>query len=392
MNIEPALPELDLAHADAPDLHQLIDSTRDRGPVVPVRYHGEVAYLVTGYDEVRAAFADEEHFAAAPFYRTVAEPSTGRILLAMGGEEHRINREMVARPFLPGQVKGFLNDLITEEALRRIDMFSDQSEVDLVEVFTRPFPFSVITRMLGIPIRDEPRALDWALKLLEYPWDPEGALRARREFTDYLQPLLDAARTEPGEGILSTLAHTEVDGNRLEDEEIFAFCRQLFPAGSDTTFKNLGSLLGAILTTPGMRDLARGSDSDRDDLAQEGLRWEPPVALQPRGCSQDTSLGGVDIAAGSVMLFGITAANRDAKVFDDPHRFNPRRPNNHQHLAFGFGEHFCLGSRLARRELETAVKLLFERFPNMELAPGSRIEIQKCVFRGPREVRVRLNA
>ena len=133
-------------------------------------------------------------------------------------------------------------------------------------------------------------------------------------------------------------------------------------------------------------------DALLDDLVQEGLRWEPPVALQPRTCSQDTSLGGMDIAAGSPMLFGIAAANHDAKVFDDPHRFNPERPNNHQHLAFGFGEHFCLGSRLARRELETAVKVLFERFPHMELASGSHIEIQKCVFRGPREVRVRLNA
>ncbi|MCP4905681.1 MAG: cytochrome P450 [bacterium] len=391
MSIERALPDLDLAHADAPDLHQLIDSTRSRGPVVPVLYHGETAYLVTGYDEVRAAFADEEHFPAAAFYRVHAEPSVGRILLAMVGKEHRVNRGLVSRPFLPGRVKGFIDGLITEEALRRIDLFSDQSEVDLVEAFTRPFPFSVITRLLGIPIQDEPRLLEWALKLLDYPWDPEGALQARREFTAYLQPLLDTARAEPGEGLLSTLAQTEVDGHRLEDEEIFAFCRQLFPAGSDTTFKNLGSLLGAILTTPGMRDLARGSDSDRNDLAQEGLRWEPPVALQPRTCSQDTRLGDMDIAAGAPMLFGITAANRDAKVFDDPHRFDPKRPNNHQHLAFGFGEHFCLGARLARRELETAVKLLFERFPNMELASGSQLEIQKCVFRGPREVRVRLN-
>jgi cytochrome P450 len=141
-----------------------------------------------------------------------------------------------------------------------------------------------------------------------------------------------------------------------------------------------------------MRDLARGSDSDRDDLVQEGLRWEAPIALQPRTCSRDTTLGGVEIAAGSAMLFGVTAANRDAKVFEDPHRFMPERPNKHQHLAFGYGEHFCLGSHLARRELETAIKLLFERFPDMQLVPGSQIEILGCVLRGPREVRVRLRA
>ena len=392
MSIEPVLPDLDLAHAEASDLHQLIDSTRARGTVVPVRYHSGIAYLVTGYEEVRAAFADEENFASAAFYRVHAEPSMGRTLQTMVEKKHRINRGLVSRHFLPGRVKGYVDGLITEEALRRIDAFSDQAEVDLVEVFTRPFPFSVITRLLGLPIEDEPRFLGWALKLIDYPWDPDGALQARREFTEYLQPLLDAAREEPVEGLLSVLAHTEIEGHRLEDEEIFAFCRQLFPAGSDTAYKNLGSLLGAILTTSGMRDLARGSDSDRDDLVQEGLRWEAPIALQPRACSRDTILGGVEIAAGSAMLFGITAANRDAVVFEDPHRFIPGRPNKHQHLAFGYGEHFCLGSHLARRELEMAVKLLFERFPDMELVPGSRIEILGCILRGPREVRVRLNA
>ncbi|MBJ18128.1 MAG: cytochrome P450 [bacterium] len=390
MKIDPVLPSLDLAHAEAPDLHQLIDSTRDRGPVVPVRYHDAIAYLVTGYDEVRAAFGDEENFESAAFYRIHAEPSQGRTLQSMIGKEHKTNRALVSRAFLPRQVEDYVEGLITEEALRRIEIFAGSTEVDLVESFTRPFPFSVITRLLGLPIQDEPQFLGWALKLIDHPWDPEGALRARREFTDYLQPVLNAARADRCEGLLSTLAHAEIDGSRLEDEEIFAFCRQLFPAGSDTAFKNLGSLLTAILTTPGMRELACGSDSDRADLVQEGLRWEAPVALQPRACSRDTVLGGVEIAAGSAMLFGVTAANHDAKIFEDPHRFDPSRPNKHQHLAFGYGEHFCLGSHLARRELERALKLLFERFPHMALVPGSRTEILGCVIRGPAELHVRL--
>lgn len=392
MNVEYVLPDLDLAHAEAPDLHSLIDSTRDRGPVVPVRYHGGLAYLVTGYEEVRHAFSDEENFTSAAFYRVHAEPSQGRTLQSMVGKEHKTNRALVSRPFLPRQVKPHVEGLIREEALRRIDLLEGSGEVDLVEAFTRPFPFSVITRLLGLPIQDEPQFLGWALKLVDYPWDPDGALRARREFADYLKPIVDVAREGSGEGLLFTLAQTEIDGNRLEDEEIFAFCNQIFPAGSDTAFKNLGSLLIAVLTTPGNRELALGSDSDRDDLVQEGLRWEAPVALQPRTCSRDTILGGVEIQANSAMLFGITAANHDAKVFDDPHRFRPGRPNKHQHLAFGYGEHFCLGSHLARRELETAIKLLFERFPNMQLAADCSTELVGCVFRGPREVRVRLSA
>lgn len=386
MVMDVVLPEIDFAHAEAPNLHELIDATRERGPVVPVRYHGQLAYLVTGYQEVRAAFADEEHFASEAFYRVHAEPSQGRTMQAMAGEEHRINRALVSRSFLPRQVAGYVAGCITEEAVRRVDALVGEESVDLVERYARPFPFSVITRLLGLPVRDEAKFLEWALKLIDYPWDPEGALRAKREFTDYLKPVLDERRASPGDDVFSLLALAEVEGHRLSDEEIFAFVRLLFPAGSDTAYKNLGSLLAAILTTPGMPERARGSDQDRDDLVQEGLRWAPPVALQPRTCSKDTELGGVPIPAGAPMLFGIFAGNRDPSVFPEPHRFDPDRPNKHQHLSFGHGEHFCLGSHLARRELETAIQVLFERFPSIELEPGREIAFTSCVLRGPREL------
>lgn len=384
------LPEIDFAHAEAPDLHELIDGTRAQGPVVPVCYHGERAFLVTGYEEVRQAFSDEENFASEAFYRVHAEPSQGRTMQAMAGDEHRINRALVSRSFLPKRVAGYVAGCITEEAVRRVDALAGEAQIDLVERFARPFPFSVITRLLGLPVRDEAKFLEWALKLIDYPWDPEGALRAKQEFTDYLKPELDARRAEPGEDVLSLLTTAEIEGNRLSDEEIASLVRLLFPAGSDTAYKNLGSLLAAILTTPGMVERARGSDQDRDDLVQEGLRWAPPVALQPRTSSRDTELGGVAIPAGSPMLFGIFAGNRDPKVFDDPHRFDPDRPNKHQHLSFGHGEHFCLGSHLARRELETAIKVLFERFPRMRLAPGAEVRFAQCVLRGPRELIVDL--
>ena len=394
MDARPVLPDLDLAHAEAPDLPELLDATRSHGPVVPVRYHGGIAWLITGYEEVRAAFADEIHFESAAFYRVHAEPSQGRTLQAMVGDEHRVNRALVSKSFLPRMVRAAVAGPITEEAMRRIDALpskaSADGSVDLVEHFARPFPFSVIMRLLGLPVEDESRFLHWALKLIDYPWDPEGALRAKDEFTAYMVPVVAERRARPGDDVLSTLTTAEIDGRRLSDEEIFAFCRQLFPAGSDTTYKNLGSLLAAILGDPGLRERAAGSDGDRDALVQEGLRWAPPVCLQPRACSRDVEIGGVAIEAGSAMLFGIMPANRDPKIFDDPHRFDPDRPNNHLHLSFGHGEHFCLGSHLARRELETALACLFSSHPEMTLASDEPIPLIGCVFRGPQAVRVRL--
>jgi cytochrome P450 len=203
---------------------------------------------------------------------------------------------------------------------------------------------------------------------------------------------LKLRRESPGDDVLSLMATAEIEGRALVDDEIFAFCLLIFPAGSDTAYKNLGSLLTAILSTPGMRERAQESDKAREDLVLEGLRWQPPTALLPRRCSADTELGGVSIKAGTPMIFAITAANSDPTVFPEPRRFDPDRPNKNQHLAFGHGEHFCPGSHLARRELETAIKLIFERFPEMELIPERPVEFSGCVLRGPRDVWVRPNS
>ncbi|MBW2267145.1 MAG: cytochrome P450 [Deltaproteobacteria bacterium] len=391
MSVTPVLPDIDFALADAPNLHELLDETRKFGTVVPVQYHGEISYLINSHAELREAFADEEHFASRAGYEVIAEPSMGRTLQVMEADEHRVNRLLMSKPFLPSRVRGYVEGLITEEATRRLDALDGKSEIEMVEGFARPFPFSVITRLLGLPVHDEAQFLGWALKIIDFPWDPEGALRARREFEDYLRPLVKLRRENPAEDVLSLLATSELEGKRLEDEEIFAFCMLLFPAGSDTAYKNLGSLLYAILSTPGMRERAKESDQARDDMVLEGLRWMPPTSLLPRRCSADTELGGVALKAGTPMLFGITAANADPDVFPDPRRFDPDRANKNEHLAFGHGEHFCPGSHLARRELETALKLIFERFPDLELIPERPVEFFGCVLRGPRDLWVRPN-
>jgi cytochrome P450 len=380
-------PGIDFAYAELPDLHAVLDRLRARGPVVRVTYHGAPCWLITRYAELRRAFSDEEHFASEAAYRIHSEPSMGRTMQTMSGEQHRVNRALVSNAFFPRQVRRYVEPVIEAEAARWLDKIRDRDEVDMVQAFSRPYPFSVITRLLGIPVHDDAKFLEWALKLIDYPWDPEGAMRAKAEFDAYMIPLISARRTTPGEDVVSQLATAELEGAQLTDEEILSFCRLLFPAGSDTTYKNLGSLLYAVLANPGLRERAMAGDAEREALVQEGLRWEPPTALLPRMCSKDTSLGGQDICKGDWILFGITAANNDPEVFESPRRFDPNRSS--KHLAFGHGEHFCLGSHLARRELEGALKLVFESFPRMSLIAERPVEIVSAVLRGPRELWVR---
>lgn len=382
------LPDTDFANDALPDLHEVIAGLRRQGPVARVNYHGQPAWLILRHAELRAAFADEEHFMAAAAYRIHSEPSMGRTIQTMSGNEHRVNRALVSNPFFPKQVRELVESLLEPEANHITDRFASADAVDLIQAYARPYPYAVITRMLGIPTHDEAKFLEWALKLIDFPWDPEGALRARTEFSQYMAPIIEERRRDPREDILSILATAEFEGKRLDDEEILSFCRLLFPAGSDTTYKNLGSLLSYVLADPVLRERVQGSDGDREAVVQEGLRIEPPTALLPRMCSKDIHFGGADMREGDWVLFGITAANSDPEVFTHPRTFDPDRSN--KNLAFGHGVHFCLGSHLARRELETSLKVLFSRFPDMRLKPGHPVEICQAVVRGPRALWVTL--
>ncbi len=388
MPIAPLMPELDFAYAEVANLHELLDSLRRNGPVVPVLFHGRVTWLILGYDELTAAFADDETFPSKTIYEQIAMPTMGKTIQCMAGDEHRRNRALVSHAFRPAVMRRTVESLLVPLAHELLDRFADRGEGDLVAEFTRRFPFLVITRFLGIPVADEDRLLHWALKLIEYPWDPQGALAASREFTDYLRVLVAERRAQRGEDLVSELAHAEVDGERLTDEEIFSFLRLLFPAGSDTTYKNMGSLFYALLTHPEVAELARSDASQIPAIVDEGLRWEPPVALLPRACAKDVHWAGVHLAANTPLLYGIAAANRDPAVFEDPHRFEPSRKGR-RHLTFGHGLHFCLGSHLARRELEVALAAVLERLPGLALVDPASTRITGGVIRGPAQLRAR---
>ena len=391
MTVAPLLPDIDFAHAELPDLHARLDSLRGHGPVVPVRFHGELSWLILGYDELAAAFADDETFPSKTIYERIAMPVMGKTIQCMAGDEHRRNRALVSHAFRPAVMRRTVESLLLPLAHELLDRFAGRGAGDLVADFTRRFPFLVISRFLGIPIPDEDKLLHWAQKLIEFPWDPEGALAGSREFTDYLRVLVAERRARPGEDLLSELATAEVSGERLADEEIFSFVRLLFPAGSDTTYKNLGSLFANVLAQREIAELARADAGQIPAIVEEGLRFEPPVALLPRACGKDVHWAGVQLRANTPLLYGIAAANRDPAVFPEPHRFNPARKGR-RHLTFGHGLHFCLGSHLARRELEVALEAVLQRLPGLALAEPEKPRITGGVIRGPERVLVRWDA
>ncbi|MEM9176049.1 MAG: cytochrome P450 [Myxococcota bacterium] len=388
-------PAIDFAMDAVPDLHAILSDLRERHAVAPVRYHGSTAYLITRFADLRSAMADDEAFPSWAAYARHTEPVMGRTIQCMGGEEHRRNRRLVSAAFRPRLMTEFVEAFLTPVAHQLVDaMLSDQmgprGTADLVEAYTTRYAFTVITRLLDFPPTDFERLKRWGDGLIDFPWDPEGAQRASAEFTDYLRPIIEDRRAKPGEDLLSSLANVEVEGEQLTEEEIFSFLRLLFPAGADTTYRGLGSLFYAVLTHRDVWERVQAEPDCIPAVVQESLRWEGPTAMLPRFAPKDVRWAGVDIPGGSEVIFGITSANRDRTVFDAPDRFDPARKER-EFLSFGHGAHFCLGSHLARREMEVSLRVLSERLPDLVFAEGAAPSIEGTVLRGPKTLPVRFD-
>ena len=387
--------DADYAVETLPDLHGRLHALRERAPAAWVRCFGRPAVMFTSYALVNAAFKDEETFPSAAFYGNTVTDVLGRNLQCMYGDEHKRNRALASPAFRQRLMPGLVGPLLRPVANELIDRFEPRGEADLVAEFTKKYPFKIILRLLGLPQASEQQVTTWALGMLDIQQNHEFAVRCSHEFTAFVDPILQQRRDDPADDLISTLATTEVDGDRLTDDEIMNFVKLLFPAGADTTYLGLGNTLFALLSHPEQwQQVVADPEGEARWAAEEGLRWNAPVALLPRHNPNEVVWNDVAIPADTPLLFAIAAANRDPAVFTDPDRFDiDRRPA--ATLTFGFGTHFCLGAHLARAELEICLQVLAERLPRLRLADDAGdVEITSSfaqLLRGPNRLPVRFD-
>ena len=390
--------EVDVILDDLPDVAGTLRELRERKPAVWGRGFGQPALLLLSHELVGDAFRDETTFPSAEFYGNVVTEVLGRNLQCMYGEEHRINRALVSPAFRQRLMPGLVAPLLEPVAHELIDRFVASGRADLVADFTARYPFIIITRLLGLPRHSEEEVRRWALGMLDIQNRYDDALQCSREFMAFVDPILRARRDDPGDDLVSTLATTEVEGHRLTDEEIFNFLRLLFPAGADTTYLGLGSTLYSLLTEPDQMGIVLDDPATRCRSAgEEGIRLNPPTAWIPRLNPRDVVWHDIPIPAGAPMFLGVMAANRDPAAFPDPDRFDvTRHPTSV--MTFGLGTHFCLGAHLARAEIDTALRVLLERLPDLHLAeaPGpDGVRITGTIhhlLRGPNRLPVEFSA
>ncbi len=352
---------------------------------------GDPWISVLGHDEVVAVLRDHQTY-SSNIIGELMGPALDRAMIAMDEPEHRAHRALVAPAFRPKLLARWEQELIGRVLDELIDTFAPLGRADLVRRLTFAFPVRVIARILGLPERDSAQFQRWSLELISMIVNWDRGVAATDALRAYFAERVGERRRQPRDDLISELVETEVDGQHLSDDEIFAFLIMLLPAGIETTYRSLGNLLFALLTHPDQLDEVAQNPALRGAAIEEGLRWETPLVLIPRQCIRDTQLAGFDIPAGRGLNVFLGSANRDERHYIEPDRFNIHRPPT-PHVSFGSGPHMCLGIHLARMETRLALDAVLQRLHDLRLDPQTpRPRIVGSLFRSPNTLPVRFTA
>jgi cytochrome P450 len=364
---------------------------REEGPVMPVVLpHGDRAWMVTRYPEVRAALADarlhKEWAGKLTSPDWVPDEVTGYLSVHMLNTDppnHTRLRKLVTKAFTARRVAGLRPrvEAITASLLdaieARVAVLKDaggEDAIDLIEAFAFPLPVTVICELLGVPARDRAQFRQWSNAIVASEGEPGSFRAAGAAMYHYFTRLVAAKRTEltegtgPADDMVSALIEARDSGDSLDERELIAMLFLLLVAGHETTTNLIASGALALLTNPAELARLRSDPSLLPGAVEELLRYTNPLNhATDRFTLEPVEIGGVTIPAREWVLCATSSANRDPHRFGDPDRLDVGRDAG-GHVAFGHGIHYCLGAPLARLEGEVAFGALFGRFPDLSLA------------------------
>ena len=354
--------------ADRTDPYEIYELMRARGPLLPTRLGN---YSTTSH-RLSSEVLRSRNYGVSPAdggQDYVHQDMLDLSLLTLNPPDHTRIRRLAAPAFTPRRMTGY-SALVDQAIHRLLDRCERDREFDLMAGFASPLPIAVMTRLLGLP-DDTTRfrrlgstiaqALDgiWSLR------QAKVLSQAVAELRDTFADLISRRADDPGDDLVSALVHQQ--GAVLTEDELAALVRLLLIAGFETTVNAIGNGMRWLLADREQWEQLVADPSRAEAVAEEVLRFDPPVQQTVRVAHADVELGGVTIAKNQWVITLLAAANRDPEVFDDPNRFDVARQSAAEHLAFSGGIHYCLGSPLARMELAQAFRGLAERFPAIRM-------------------------
>jgi len=313
------------------------------------------------------------------------------VLLNADPPAHVRQRRAVNGAFRPARIRA-MEPQVRAISNRLVSAFAARGRVEFVSEYGVLLPMEIIAGALGVPHDDLLQFKQWSDDLVMPVGNASpsveqvrGFLMSRKEFGDYFSALLDERRASPKDDIISDVANANVDGEPLSPAEALSMLTQFLVAGNETTTKLLTNLAFHLAVQPELQDRVRNDRSLVENLVEEALRFEAPVQGLFRVATTDTDFHGVPIAKGDFVWVVYAAANRDPGVFSCPNEINVDRTNAGEHLAFGHGEHFCIGARLARLEAHVAVNAVLDNMINLRLSESHVAQFEDSfVLRGMR--------
>ncbi|MFJ4642821.1 cytochrome P450 [Streptomyces bobili] len=350
-------------------------------------------WALTRYEDIRTVYRDAATFSSAKgiLLRPAdhgEDPGGGRTLALTDAPRHRQLRGLVDEWFALRSVRGFEPEM-TEVTRRVVDEALESGTCDFVTDVAARVPLYVICRMMGVPSSD----WDHLFMLTSQAFgasDPLTQRFAHLDIMSYFEELQAAKAANPGDDLVSILATSEIDGVRLTPDEILLNCDNLLVGGTENTRIAAAGGMLAFLEHRDQWDALAKEPELLPSAVEEVLRWTSTATHIMRTALRPTEIHGNQVAAGDRVTLWLPSANRDESVFDRPDEFDIRRKPN-RHLALGFGEHFCLGSVLARAELRILYHELLHRDIQIELA-GTPTRLTSIVVNGPEALPVRLTA
>ena len=339
--------------------------------------------FVTRYEEVQQVLLDDEHFvldAGQVYSAEEREKIFGKLdpfidsmmnnhMLNKDGNDHRRLRSLVSKAFTPKVIQN-MRPRIEAIAAELLDKVQRNGRMELISDFAFPLPITVIAELLGIPLHNQNQFRIWSNAFVRpaiTEEEQQAAFVLLQEFAAYMQNLVADRRLHPGDDLLSGLIHVEESGDRLNESELFSMLSLLIVAGHETTVSLIGNAVLALLQNPHVRDQIMHHQDLLPAAVDEFLRYDSPVERPlTRIVKEDLALGGQQLKRGDLIIPIIGSANRDEMQFLPADALDIlRKPN--AHIAFGKGVHYCLGAPLARLEGEIALRVLFERIPDLVL-------------------------
>jgi cytochrome P450 len=297
----------------------------------------------------------------------------------------------VNRGFTPRRIAA-LEPRIREITRHCLDALNGSGEIDLMRDFAVPIPVTVIAELLGVPAEHLVDFKRWSDAIVQgvslggATAAPTETIGTMLEFMQFLQQLVEERRARPAEDLISVLIEEEAGGS-LDFQELLLFAVVLLVAGNETTTNLIGNAVHLLLDRPDDLAAVAADPALVPGLVEEALRYVSPIQMLPRSATRDVEVAGTRIAKGENVLVLFASANRDSRKFENGDEFDLLR-NPKEHIAFGFGIHYCLGASLARLEGRIAFEELFARLPNLRRAAGDVTFLESGILRGPKALPV----